>query len=91
MRKVPFLLPDFSADARALSSHRQACLEAVDTLHKARISHGDLRPPNFIMQTNGTAKIVDYARAHGNASPDELDAERERFLADIDLAPSETG
>ncbi|BGO96271.1 hypothetical protein NBRC10512_000397 [Rhodotorula toruloides] len=74
-----------------VQDHRQACLEAVDTLHKARISHGDLRPPNFIMQTNGTAKIVDYARAHGNASPDELDAERERFLADIDLAPSETG
>ncbi|BGP36013.1 hypothetical protein JCM10296v2_007865 [Rhodotorula toruloides] len=74
-----------------VQDHRQACLEAVDTLHKAWISHGDLRPPNFIMQTNGTVKVVDYARAHGNASADELDAERQQFLADVDLAPSEAG
>ncbi|BGP28185.1 hypothetical protein JCM10295v2_007172 [Rhodotorula toruloides] len=59
--------------------------------HKARISHGDLRPPYFIVQTNGTVKIIDYARAHGKASPVELDAERQQSLADIDLAPSETG
>lgn len=37
---------------------------AIERLHAANIVHGDLKPSNFILQTNGQLKIVDFGASH---------------------------
>ena len=39
-------------------------LEAVNTIHKERIVHSDLKPANFLM-VSGTLKLIDFGIAKG--------------------------
>ena len=39
-------------------------LEAVNTIHKERIVHSDLKPANFLM-VSGTLKLIDLGIAKG--------------------------
>lgn len=38
------------------------CLQAVKVIHKARIVHSDLKPPNFLV-VEGTLKLIDFGIA----------------------------
>ncbi|BGP04115.1 hypothetical protein NBRC10513v2_007856 [Rhodotorula toruloides] len=66
-----------------VNRHRQDCLQAVKSLHDAGITHGDLRPPNFILRHDGSVTVVDYGRASLDAEPEDLEAERLQFMRDM--------
>ena len=48
---------------------------AVDHLHTRNIAHGDLKPGNVMVDTDGRVVLVDFDRA-GDASPDAIDDDR---------------
>ncbi|EMS21346.1 RNA polymerase sigma factor, sigma-70 family [Rhodotorula toruloides NP11] len=82
-QRVPGLALDSWAMVR---QHRDACLDAVDKLHKAGVHHGDLRPPNMILGYDSSITIVDFNRARRNVAPEELEAEYAQFVHDIQHA-----
>ncbi|BGP28187.1 hypothetical protein JCM10295v2_007174 [Rhodotorula toruloides] len=69
--------------------YRSATIYAVKTLHSAGITHGDLRPSNFILRHDRSVAIVDYGRASHDAEPEDLEAERLQFVRDMSDCRSE--
>jgi len=51
-------------DENHLRLHWQTMLEAVQTIHEARIVHGDLKPANFLF-VSGSLKLIDFGIARG--------------------------
>ena len=45
-------------------NQQNACMQSLDDLHKkAHCLHGDIRAPNFILDQNGKAFIIDFGRS----------------------------
>ncbi|BGP36015.1 hypothetical protein JCM10296v2_007867 [Rhodotorula toruloides] len=76
-QRVPGLALDSWAMVR---QHRDACLDAVDKLHKAGVHHGDLRPLNMILGYDSSITIVDFNRARRYVAPEEVEAEYAQFV-----------
>ena len=73
----------------------QQMLEAVNTIHKERIVHSDLKPANFLMVA-GTLKLIDFGIAKGIESNDTTNIVRDtqvgtmNYMSPEALAPPET-
>ncbi|BGP28189.1 hypothetical protein JCM10295v2_007176 [Rhodotorula toruloides] len=63
---------------------RDACLKAVEELHKAGIHHGDLRPPNMILGDDRSMIIIDFNRSRRAVAPEELESEYVQFVHDLE-------
>ena len=65
--------------AQNLSALRALSAEGIQSghmrLHARNIAHGDLKPANVMIDTNGRVVLVDFDRAR-NASPDAIDDDR---------------
>jgi serine/threonine protein kinase len=51
-------------DDRLLRSFAAGLADALVAIHAAEVTHGDLRPPNVLLASDGP-KIVDFGLAHG--------------------------
>ncbi len=62
-------------------SKKNACLDCVSKLHKSNILHGDLRAPNFIVQSKNNVFVIDFGRSKiiEEDTKRELDAEMKYF------------
>lgn len=73
---------------------KNACLDRVITLHKAKVLHGDLRAPNFIVAEHSDTDevnvfVIDFGRAKIFRNDDfdliELEDEMEDFKNELKL------
>jgi eukaryotic-like serine/threonine-protein kinase len=67
---------------RSLSQYieRRADIEhAINQIHKLAVRHGDLRPPNVLIDSNGRVRIIDF----GMATKDDGDIWEELNLKDL--------
>ena len=55
------------AALRAAKSYQGVLLQAVQTIHEARIVHSDLKPANFLM-VEGQLKLIDFGIAKAISS-----------------------
>ena len=75
--RVCTLIPDFAKQRHefksvpccqvAMLSTQLLCLQAVQTIHEARIVHSDLKPANFLM-VEGQLKLIDFGIAKAISS-----------------------
>jgi serine/threonine-protein kinase TTK/MPS1 len=55
-------------------------LEAVDTIHKERIVHSDLKPANFLV-VEGALKLIDFGIAKAIESNDTTNIVRDNAVS----------
>lgn len=67
----------------------QSMLEAVDTIHEARIVHGDLKPANFIFGNGGTLKLIDFGIAKAIPREDTTHIVREGTMGTLNYMSPE--
>lgn len=73
-----------SEEAKPPGAFSDAALQAVHTIHEARIVHSDLKPANFLM-VEGQLKLIDFGIAKAISS-DTTSIARESQVRRIDAA-----
>lgn len=61
----------------SILSYRSAFLLILQSIHNAGVRHRDIRPPNLLVNTDGTVSIIDFDRATLNFS--EIANQREMY------------
>lgn len=71
---------------------KQACLDRVIRLHEAKVLHGDLRAPNFIVAEHAETDevnvfVIDFGRAKIFSNDDliEFEDEMEDFKSELKI------
>jgi eukaryotic-like serine/threonine-protein kinase len=62
-----------------LSLFQQVCA-AVQYLHQHGVIHGDLKPPNILVNNDGTVKIVDFGIASAITDPRDADQNKTMLM-----------
>lgn len=60
-------------DDKVLCSWMFQALSAVNYLHENDITHGDIKPSNFLLMSDGTLRLIDFELASCNGKNDRTD------------------